>query len=275
MRRRDFLGLTGVALISASKISIAQTAAAKPLRVVVVANVYHEADGLMAALSNQMSHSSNLSAPYSQAGATRGYPSWPRWLRVQTNPPPPPKDSGIPRCFIDVFKAPSDPAPTATMEIWCIDDLAHTKGASGAKVTAMQQITNYTNPPTVPDGVVAFGTGGYPGLPSNDGCAAIGGTVFIHDASNGAPGAWTWPNHMDSLIPSKIPASFFSNVSADQECLEAINNEMIAPQNRPASVLQLIIAADAVASVQLTRLLPIATPIPTPSSKHRRRAPQI
>lgn len=247
MKRREFLGLAGAALISAPKISIAQTGSSRTLRVVVVANVYHEADGLMAALSNQMAHSRNLGAPYSQAGATRGYPSWPRWPRVQTNPPPPPKDSGIPRCLIDVFKAPSDLAPTATMEIWCIDDLANTKGASGAKVTAMQQITNYTNPPSVPDGVVAFGTGGYPGLASNDGCAAIGGTVFIHDASNGAPGAWIWPNHMDSLIPSKIPASFFSNVSADQESLEAINNEMIAPQNRPASVLQLIIAADAVA----------------------------
>jgi len=146
-----------------------------------------------------------------------------------------------------VFKAQSDTAPTATMEIWCIDDLAVTKGASGAKVTAMDQITNYTNPPSAPDGVVAFGTGGYPGLPSNDGCAAIGGTIFLHDASNGAPGAWTWPGYMDTLVPSKTPASFFSNVSADQETLQAINSEMIAPQNRPASVLQLIIAPDAVA----------------------------
>jgi signal transduction histidine kinase len=30
------------------------------------------------------------------------------------------------------------------MEIWCIDDLAVTSGDSGKKVTAMQQITNYT-----------------------------------------------------------------------------------------------------------------------------------
>lgn len=247
MKRRDFLGLAGAALISVPRISIAQTNPNKSLRVVVVANVYHEADGLMAALSNQMAHSPNLSAPYSHAGAIPGYPSWPRWPRVQTNPPAPPKDSGIPRCLIDVFKAPSDPAPTATMEIWCIDDLANTKGASGAKVTAMQQITNYTNPPSVPDGVIAFGTGGYPGLASNDGCAAIGGTVFIHDASNGAPGAWTWPNHMDTLIPSNIPASFFSNVSADQTTLTAITSEMIAPQTHPAGILQLIIAADAVA----------------------------
>jgi hypothetical protein len=247
MRRRDFLGLAGATIFSAPRISIAQTTSSKPLRVVVIANVYHEADGLMAALSNQLAHSTKLSAPYSQTGATRGYPNWPRWPRVQTDPPLPPKDTGIPRCLIDVFKAQGDSATTATMEIWCIDDLATTKGASKAKVDAMAQITNYTNPPSVPDGVIAFGTGGYPGLLSNDGCAAIGGTVFLHDASNGAPGAWTWPDHMDMLVQSKIPASFFSSVSDDQKTLQAINNEMITPQNHPASLLQLIISADAVA----------------------------
>jgi len=129
------------------------------------------------------------------------------------------------------------------MEIWCIDDLANVNGNSSAKMRAMDIITNYGS---APDGVVAFGTAGYPGLPSNDGCAAIGGTIFIHDASNGAPGGWSWPGNMDTLVPSKTPASFFSSVSADQETLVAINLEMIAPQNRPASVLQLIIAADAV-----------------------------
>lgn len=256
MKRRDFLRFAGAAVISAPRVSIAQTVSRKPLRVVVIANVYHEADGLMAALSNQMAHNTLLSAPYSQVGTTRGYPSWPRWPRIPnpTTPPPPPPpplplppDSGIPRCLIDVFKAQSDTVPTATMEIWCIDDLAVTKGVSGAKVTAMNQITNYTNPPSAPDGVIAFGTGGYPGLASNDGCATIGGTVFLHDASKGDPNPWTWPNHMDMLVRSTIRTSFFSDVAADHDALLAINSEMIAPQIRPASVLQLIIAADAVA----------------------------
>ena len=51
---------------------------------------------------------------------------------------------------------------------------------------------------------------------------------------------------MDSLVPSKTPASFFSSVSVDQKALKAISLEMIAPQNHPAGVLQLIIAPDAV-----------------------------
>jgi hypothetical protein len=232
MRRRDFLGLAGAALISAPKISIAQTAPGKTLRVVVVANRYHEADGLMAAVCNQMAHSPYLSTPHDVV-----------WPRV---PKDPPVDSDKPRCLIDVKKDPSDAAPSATMEIWCIDDLANTKGDSGAKVSAMDKITNYGS---APGGVVAFGTAGYPGLASNDGCATIGGTIFIHDASNDASGPhgnWSWPGHMGTLVPGKTPASFFSSVIADQIILDTISREMIAPQTRPASVLQLIIASDAV-----------------------------
>ena len=242
LNRRAFLATAGATLIGAPMILRAQTPPSKKLRIVVVANVYHEADGLIAALCNQMAHSTKLSAPYNV--------DWPRWLRVDSAPPTPPiptRDPGVPRCLIDVFASASATAPIiATMEIWCIDDLAVTGGDSGKKVTAMKQITNYTNPASDPDGVIAFGTAAYPGLLSNNGCATIGGTIFIHDASNGAPGSWSWPGHMDMPIPSKTPASFFSNVSADREALVAINSEMIAPQNHPASVLQLIIAADAV-----------------------------
>jgi hypothetical protein len=238
MRRREFLGLAGAALISSSKVLVAQTAPSKTLRVVVIANRYHEADGLMAALCNQKAHSSNLSAPYKV--------DWPRWPRVQSNPPAPTKDPGVPRCLIDVFASPSDATPAATMEIWCIDDLAITGDDSGKKIIAMKQINDYTNPASAPDAVIAFGTAAYPGLLSNDGCATIGGTIFLHDASNGAAGGWSWPGYTDALIPSKTPVSFFSNVAADQETLVAISSEMIAPQNRPSNILQLIIAADAV-----------------------------
>jgi hypothetical protein len=148
--------------------------------------------------------------------------------------------------LIDVYKDKGQTDKIATMEVWCIDDLANTKGISSAKVVALDKITNYGG---APDGVVAFGTAGFPGIPSNDGCAAIGGTIFIHDASNDGDGAhdkWSWPGHMGTLIPSKTPVSFFSSVSADQETLYAISAEMIAPQNRPSGALQLMIAADAV-----------------------------
>jgi hypothetical protein len=239
LNRRALLASAGATLISAPTVLRAQTTLSKKLRIVVIANRNHEADGLMAALCNQMAHSANLSDPYNV--------DWPRWLRVQSNPPTPTRDPGVPRCLIDVFAfASATAAPIATMEIWCIDDLAITSGDSGKKVTAMKQITNYTKPASDPDGVIAFGTAGYPGDTSNDGCTTIGGTIFIHDASNGAPGSWSWPGHMDTLIPSKTSASFFSSVAADQKTLNAISLEMIEPKNNPANVLQLIIAPDAV-----------------------------
>ncbi len=236
MKRREFLGLAGAALVSAPKASRAQSKPSKKLRIAVVANRYHEADGLMAAVCNQMTHNPNLSVPYNVD-----------WPRPQTDPP---MDSQKPRCLIDILKDPSGKVLSATMEIWCIDDLANTKGDSGNKVKAMDLITNYTNPPSAPDGVVAFGTAGYPGLPSNDGCATIGATIYIHDAANDVPGfqggAWSWSGYMGTLVSSKTPASFFTSVAADQKTLGAISLEMIAPQIHPAGVLQLLIAADAV-----------------------------
>ena len=122
MKRREFLGLAGAVLIAAPEIAIAQPVPGKKLRVVVIANRNHEADGLMAAVCNQMRHNPNLSVPYNVD-----------WPRPQTDPP---TDSGKPRCLIDVLKDPSGNAVSATMEIWCIDDLANTKGDSANKVTS-------------------------------------------------------------------------------------------------------------------------------------------
>ena len=203
----------------------------------VVANRYHEADGLMAALCNQMKHNPNLSYPYQV-----------QWPLLPTDKAP--HDNSVkPRCLIDVKKSTTDTDPTATMEIWCIDDLGYTGGESG-KVTAMDKITNYTSPASTPDGVVAFATAGYPGTTSNDGCATMGGTIFIHDAANDVSGVqggnWSWSGNMGVLVPSKTPASFFSGVAAEQTTLSAITLEMIAPQNNPSSALKLFVAPDAV-----------------------------
>lgn len=233
LNRRALLATAGATLVAGSAPSFAQTK--KTLRVVVVANRYHEADGLMAALCNRgWQKNSYLSIPYNISLVD--------WPRDSSDSP-----SQKPRCLIDVRKSPADKAPSATMEIWCIDDLAEPKGDSGAKVSAMDTIVSYSK---APDGVVAFGTAGYPGDSSDNGCATIGGTIFIHDAAKDVPGLqggnWSWPGHMGALVSSKIPQSFFSNVLADQGMLKAIQDEMIAPKNLPANVLQLIAAADAV-----------------------------
>src|SRR5208337_1056426 len=115
MKRREFLGLAGAALIAAPAVSRAATP--NRLRIVVIANRYHEADGLMAAVGNQMKASPNLSLPYNVV--------WPRAY------PADPTLSQKPRCLIDVRKDPSDSTPSATMEIWCIDDIGYTGGSGG------------------------------------------------------------------------------------------------------------------------------------------------
>jgi hypothetical protein len=180
------------------------------------------------------------------------YLSYPYKARSNTDPSYPPfaHDSTSPRCLIDITKTADDKTGIATMEIWCIDDLADVKGDSGAKVVAMDAITKYG---PYPDGVIAFGTAGYPDIASNDGCATIGGTIFVHNAKDDVDGykggSWVWPNkpqNMDVLVPSKTPVSFFSGIAADQNLLKAISAEMISPQIHPAGVLQLFIAPDAV-----------------------------
>lgn len=239
MKRRDFLGLFGAALVATPRLSFGQAAApgagTRSLRIVVVANTYYEGDGVMTALCNRMARNAKLDVPRDVA--------WPRKI--------PQTDADIvakPRCLIDAHAQTG--SATAVVEIWCLDDLMSTAishGASDNKAKALKLITDFG---AAPDGVVAFGTAGYPGDISYDGCATIGGTIFIRDAANdGGPvhSNWTWPGNMGVLVPSKTPAAFFSNVLADQQTVLKINSEMLAVPVNPASKPRLVIASDAVA----------------------------
>src|SRR6266700_4280084 len=98
VNRRACLAAAGASLVTDPTASFAQTTSSKKLRIVVVANRYHEADGLMAALCNQMRHNPNLSYSYNVA-----------WPRIPSDPP---VDSTKPRCLIDVRKNPSDADPS-------------------------------------------------------------------------------------------------------------------------------------------------------------------
>lgn len=188
MKRRDFLGLFGAALVATPRLSFGQAAApgtgTRSLRIVVVANTYYEGDGVMTALCNRMARNAKLDVPRDVA--------WPRKI--------PQTDADIvakPRCLIDAHAQTA--SATAVVEIWCLDDLMSTAishGASDNKAKAMKLITDFG---AAPAGVVAFGTAGYPGEISYDGCATIVGTIFIRDAANdGGPvhSNWTWPGNM-------------------------------------------------------------------------------
>jgi hypothetical protein len=57
---------------------------------------------------------------------------------------------------------------------------------------------------------------GYLEIALNDGCATIGGTIIIHDASSDADGIhgnWSWPGYI-KCVPSKTPSFFFSSLAA-------------------------------------------------------------
>jgi hypothetical protein len=65
LNRRAFLATAGVTLIGRST-AFGQTTPSNKLRIVVVANRYHEADGLVVALCNQLAHSNSLKSPTSR-----------------------------------------------------------------------------------------------------------------------------------------------------------------------------------------------------------------
>lgn len=239
MQRRYFLGLLGAAIVAPPNVSFAQapasSAATKTLRIVVIANTYYEGDGLMTALCNRMARNANLDVPRDTM--------WPRKA--------PQTDADIirrPRCLIDAGTQNGN--ATAVIEIWCLDDLMAANishGATDNKAKCMGIITEYGSAPA---GVVAFGTAGYPDDLSYNGCATIGGTIFIRDAANdGGPihSNWTWPGNMGVLVPSKTPPVFFAHVLADQQTMLTINSQMLTVPVNPASKPRLVIAPDAIA----------------------------
>jgi hypothetical protein len=239
MQRRQFLGLLGASVVVSPQLSFGQAASANgqtaPRRIVVVANTYYEGDGLMTALCARMARNGKVGLPRNLA--------WPRDA-AQTDA----DVVGKPRCVLDVQAHAGNAA--AEVEIWCLDDLMSAKiphGASDNKAKAMEIIATYG---AAPSGVVAFGTAGFPDEVPYDGCATVGGTVFIRDAANDGGNVhsnWTWPDHMGVLVPSKIPASFFRDVLSDPQTVLTINSEMLGVPVNPSSKPRLLMAADAVA----------------------------
>jgi hypothetical protein len=201
-----------------------------PLRIVLVANRAFEADPLIAVVGDDAARSPSLDTPRDVM--------WPRRKPQQL------ADIIVkPRCLIDVD---AQGTPPATVEIWCLDDLMSQQvdhSGSDNKALALSKIAALGSPP---DGVIAFGTGAFPGAISNNGSVAVGSTIFIHDAAGGQS-RWSWPDQMEKLIPSRTPAAFCSSLAADAQTLKSIRDKMLTVPVNPAVNLQLIVAANAVA----------------------------
>jgi hypothetical protein len=237
MRRRDILGLIGGLLVVPAELRAQSLKAALrapspnlPLRIVVVANKAFEADPLMAVMGNDWARSPSLDNPRDAV--------WPRRKPQQVI-----DIISKPRCLIDVD---AQGTPAARVEIWCLDDLMSqpiNHSGSDNKALALARIADFG---PAPDGVIAFGTGAFPGDTSNNGCVAVGSTLFIHDAAGGQS-HWSWTDHMEKLVASKTPASFYSSIAEDQATMKSIRDELLTVPVRPAADLRLIIASNAVA----------------------------
>jgi hypothetical protein len=262
MERRDFLGLLGATLVSSPHVSLGQTPALgtgpKPLRIVIVANTYYEGDGLMDVLCNRWARNPKHGVPDDMV--------WPRPIADLNANPAIPVDPR-PRCRITTQAQTSN--ATATVEIWCLDDLMDRKinhGDSKDKQTAMDAIKYYkpfgpsggVAPP--PDGVVAFGTAAFPDIVPYDGCATVGGTIYVRDASADGTGThsdWSW-DRMNTLVPTNKLEKFFKSFPADSPTVLTINSQMLTVPVNPSSKPRLILAADGVAVSSVN--IPSGTP---------------
>ena len=230
MKRREFLGLAGAAILAPAVVK-AQAASGTKLRVVIVANKAFEADPLIIAVGGNDSRNPNLLLAHDFV--------WPRSI--------PQADRDVvmrPRCLIDVG---ANNGKVATAEIWCLDDLIPKPDGPSKSDNKAKALAKLVATGAPPDGVIAFGTAGFPGDDSRNGCASFGGTVFIHDAK-GSDSHWSWPGNMEKLVTSKIPASLFSDFISNGTVRSEIRDRLLRVPNNPAlPAPDLIAAADGVA----------------------------
>ncbi len=229
MRRREFLGGLGAA-IAIPHPARAQRLPETPRRILLIANIRDEAQALMDVLLDESARHPDLGAPTLLV---------PRDVR-------PKRDSDVvvkPRCVIG---APKQGPQAAAIEVWCLYDLM-SEMVNGSntdeKGLALRKIFSLGKPA---DAVIGFGTGAFPSRDTRNGCVAVGGTVFLHDAKGGGS-IWSWPHQMEKLIPSKTPSSFYQALVNDRAVMDAIRARMQEAPVNPARPPAVIVSPDAVA----------------------------
>lgn len=198
-------------------------------RILLVANKWFEADPLMAVLSNPDARSPSIKSVEKIM-----------WPRVRAKAPE--QIIREPRCQI--------PLDSSILEVWCIEDLMGpapgvNHSNTSEKQKALDVIFAYGG---MPGAVIAFGTGTYPGVTSNNGNVSVGGTVFLHQPS-GPPNPdsnWTWPDHMEKMIPSRMPLQFLADLKNDPTAPADIFARWLVPRANAAPP-EILAGKDAVA----------------------------
>ena len=105
-------------------------------------------------------------------------------------------------------RAPSAPAGTAAVSVWCLQDLVNPSvngSLTSEKARVPPALFEYAGSPRL---VIAFGTAADPQKASRNGTTAIGSSVFIHNPYAGKPQPpeqWE-PPHPDAVVsPDAAP----------------------------------------------------------------------
>ena len=150
------------------------------------------------------------------------------------------------------------------VEIWCIQDAMDPSASPSSTKEKMRVLLKlfggHGDKGTAADLVVAFGTAGFPGELSYNGCVVVGASVFIHDpfgeGEKGNDIYWHSEKTNRVLLPTPLSASLFDprHNLFDEPIRSQVEARLIVPPMNPASQQRLIAASSytAVGVVNIT-----------------------
>lgn len=201
-------------------------------RILIIANKEWEAAALMTVLLN--------------AQACPPHFPWPIQL---SHPRTPTSDwrNPRPRAVFQFEGLPQDVRGHASVEVWCIQDAmdpAVSSSNTKEKIRILPKLFGGNGETgSVPDLVVAFGTAGFPGEKSYNGCVAVGPHVFIHDPFRESPSAndHHWHHEQTDDLLLSAPQSHGLFEGARKVFSESLRFEVearfISPPMNPATEL--------------------------------------
>ena len=139
------------------------------------------------------------------------------------------------------------------VEVWCIQDAMDPSVSSSSTKEKMRVLprvfAGQSHKEDVVDCVVAFGTAGFPGEVSHNGCVIVGASVFIHDpfreSEKEGDGYWHSDRTGRVLLPTTVSANLFdsSNNLFDESAKSQVESRFIVPPMNPAEQPRVIAAS--------------------------------
>lgn len=218
-------------------------------RILIVANKNWEAAVLMTVLLN--------------AQACPPHFPWP----IQLNHPRTPTSdwrNPRPRAVFHFEGLPHDVRGHASVEVWCIQDVmdpAVSSSNTKEKIRILPKLfSGNGETDAMPDLVVAFGTAGFPGAKSYNGCVVVGSHVFIHDPFRDRPAAEAhyWHHERTECLLPAAPLAHALLKTCQTMFSESLRLEVearfISPPMNPATELVLSVdgSCTAVGVVNIT-----------------------